>query len=82
MCGGEGGGNYEKLEGRRKGWIEGTKIWSVNQLEILTFCIFADPCVYVIPGLLWSLGEGEVLHLPVIELKTGLLKCLCRKKML
>ena len=41
--------------------------------------LFGDPHVYVLPGLLGSFGKRELLHLRVVEFKTGLLKCLWRE---
>ena len=60
--------------------MERTRMWGVKYLEILTFSLFGDPRVYVLPGLLWIFGKGQLLQLRVVELKTGLLIGLWREK--
>lgn len=75
-------GRKESKEERRKktkGCIERTTMCDVKELEFLTFSLFGDPHVYVLPGLLGSFGKRELLHLRVVEFKTGLLKCLWRE---
>lgn len=75
------GRRESKEEGRKKteGCIERTRMGDVKKLDLLTISLFGDPHVYVLPGLLGSFGKRELLHLRVIEFKTGLLKCLWRE---
>ena len=74
---GEEGKLRERIGKEEEGGVVGKE--KIVGCEILTFSLFGDPRVYVLPGLLWSFGKGQLLQLRVIELKTGLLIGLWRE---
>lgn len=71
-------GSTEGETCRRAGGAEG-RVGGAEITVRLTFRLFGDPSVDVLPGLLWSCGEGQLLQLGVVELQAGLLKRLWRE---